>query len=509
MGTREELFAENTELQASVDILKESLESANAKIAMLDSHVRLLLAKHYGKSSEKVTTEQLGLFGQTGPDEPGKEVQVIPEHTRTKKSKKKGREAFPDHLPRKEFHCELTGDDLVCPQCESAMKHIGEDVCERGHLVPARFIINRYLKYKYACPKGHGIRTAEAPEGVTPRAKYEPSVHADIVVSRFGDHLPYYRQESAFKRLGIFIPRTSMGDMAKRVATIAQSILAQMLKELLEERVLNADETPITVLKEGQKGSSKGWMWVYRSAKKVLFDFTMTRGPDSPNRILKFFFGILQVDGYSSYNKIVDTNQLIRAGCMAHVRRKFYDCFKSCGKGGDVLLHIGRLYRVEAELKKRRGALNLSETDFFALRVAMRNRFSIRIIAKIKKLVLCYEQDPKVLSSDLLGKAILYAMNQWPTLEVYLEHGEVEIDNNKAEQAIRPIAIGRKNWMVLGNNQGGKTAATLYSLVESCKAIDVNPKAYIEDVIAKVGSTAEDQMHTLTPWAWKASQAQD
>ena len=501
MGSKAELLAENKQL-------KSSLDAAMAKIEMLDSHVRLLLSKHYGKSSEKVSTKQLGLFGQITQDEPAKEVQVIPAHTRAKKSKKKGRESFPDHLPRKDFHCELSGDDLVCPQCDAAMKHIGEDICERGHLIPAQFIIHRYFKYKYACPKGHGVKTGQAPAGVTPRAKYEPSVHADIVVARFGDHLPYYRQESAFKRLGIFIPRTSMGDMAKRVAIIAEVILAQMLKELLAERVLCADETPITVLKEGQKGSSKGWMWVYRSAKKVLFDFTMTRGPDSPNRILKLFFGILQADGFASYNRIVEANQLIRAGCMAHVRRKFYDCFKSCGKAGDVLLHIGRLYRVEAELKTKREELDLEDEEFFALRVAMRKRFSRRIIARIKKLVLGYEQDPKVLSSELLGKAILYAMNQWPTLEVFLEHGEVEIDNNRAEQAIRPIAIGRKNWMVLGNNQGGKTAATLYSLVESCKAIDVNPKAYIEDVIARVGSTAEDQIHTLTPWAWKASQAQ-
>jgi transposase len=509
MGSKAELLAKNTELESTVTSLQDSLNSANVKIAMLDSHVRLLLSKYYGKSSEKITTEQLGLFGDIPDDEPVREKQVIPEHTRTKKPKKNGREAFPDHLPRKDFHSRLSGDDLSCPHCEATMKHIGEDVCERGHLIPARFIVNRYHKHKYACPHGHGVKTAEAPRGPFPRCKYESSVHADIVVARFADHMPYYRQASAFKRLGIFIPRSSMGDMAKKVAHLTKAILSQMRLELMKEPVINADETSITVLNEGQKGTTKGWMWVYCSPNKVLFDFAMTRGPTSPRRILETFFGILQVDGCPSYNEMVMNNQLIRAGCMAHVRRKFYDSFDSSGNGKEVIFHIARLYRIEAALKNHRVELDLSDEEFIALRMTIRQRFSRRSMNRIKKLVLEHEADPKVLSSSLLGKAIIYAMNQWPTLEVFLEHGEVEIDNNLAERTIRPVAVGRKNWMSLGNEQGGKTAATLYSLIESCKAIDVNPRAYLEDVIIKASSTSEDQMHTLTPWAWKASLAQD
>ena len=295
--------------------------------------------------------------------------------------------------------------------------------------------------------------------------------------------------------------------MAQKVAAIAVMILDQMMKELIAEKVIQADETSIKVLREGQKGTSTGWMWIYRGAKKVLFDFTMTRGSDSPSRILKYFYGILQVDGFPGYNEIVKTNQLIRAGCLAHMRRKFHDCFKISAEGKNVLLCIARLYRIEAALKKRRDRLGLDDEQFFALRADVRARRSRVTMDKIHNLILDYKESPTHLPKSLLGSAVKYADNQWKTLETFLSFGEVEIDNNGAERAIRPVAVGRKNWLVFGNEKGGRTAAALYSLVESCKAIDVNPQAYLEDVIAKAQDIERDQMHTLTPWAWNASQA--
>ena len=454
-----------------------------AKIEILDSHVRLLLSKQYGKSSEKIDSSQLNLFGNATDDDQSEiENQLIPEHTRTKKKKKsktEGRPAFPDHLPRNEIHCELSGDDLICPTCETTLNEIGVDMCEAGHFEPAKFTVNQIHKHKYACPNGHLVATADAPEGHLARCKYDSSVHAAVVTSRFGDHLPYYRQEAIFKRLGVSIPRQSMGDMAQKVAAIAALILKQMLKELI--------------------------------AEKVLFDFSMSRSSASPNRILKFFFGILQVDGWGAYNKITKTNQLGRAGCWAHVRRKFVDCFKISKEvdSAKIIGLIGKLYRIEAALKKRRGHLSLCDDDFFALRLTVRGRRSRPVTKQIHELLLDYKSDSSFLPKSLLGKAVNYALKQWQTMETYLDHGDVEIDNNRAERAMRPVAIGRKNWLVVGNEKGGRTAAALYSLVESCKAIDVNPQAYLEDVIGKAQHTDEDKMYTLTPWAWKASQAQD
>ncbi len=501
MGNEERLLIENTEL-------KTALSAAQLKIDQLSSHVKILLSKHYGKSSEKITTEQLGLFENAGEKLTATETQVVSEHSRKKKSKKEGRPAFPSHLPRNEIHCKLSGDDLICPTCDSALNDIGADICETGHFKPAVFTVNRIHKHEYACPNGHLVKTAGAPKGHLPRCKYDPSIHAAIVTSRFGDHLPYYRQETIFKRLGVLIPRQSMGDMAQRVSEIAKYILDEMRRELMAEKVIQADETSVVVLREGQKGTDKGWMWVYRCAQKVLFDFTMTRGPNSPNRILAQFFGVLQVDGWQSYNKITEINQLIRAGCWAHVRRKFHDCFKVTKEAADILYLIGKLYRLEAAMKKRRDRLSLCDEDFFALRVTVRARRSRSIIEKLDDRIWDYKEAPSFLPKSLFGKAIDYARNQWATLETFLEHGEVEIDNNGAERAIRPVAVGRKNWLVVGNEKGGVRAARLYSLIESCKAIEVNPQAYLEDIIAKAQYTPIDQMAELTPWAWKASQPQ-
>ena len=250
MGNEAKLLAENAEL-------KSSLATALAKIEQLDSHVRLLLSKQYGKSSEKIDSSQLGLFDDAAQEEEAVETQVIPAHKRKKKkSKKEGRPAFPDHLPRNEIHCELSGDDLVCPTCEANLNEIGEDTCETGHFEPAKFSVNRIHKHKYACPNGHMVKTADAPKGHLPRCKYDASVHAAVVTSRFNDHLPYYRQEAIFKRLGVSIPRQSMGEMAQKVAAIAVMILEQMMKELIAEKVIQADETSIKVLREGQKGTS-------------------------------------------------------------------------------------------------------------------------------------------------------------------------------------------------------------------------------------------------------------
>ncbi len=482
------------------------------EIDYLSEDKKILLNRLFGKKSEKTNRDQLHLFEQEEEDEDEDEEQVIPTHTRRKSKKnRQGRPAFPAHLPREEFHCELSGDDLSCPDCEAELKRIGEDICERGHIVPAKIIVRRFIKGKYACPNGHVLKTAEAPAAVVPRVKYEPSVYAHIAVSRFGDHLPYTRQESIFKRQGFAIPRSTMGDMMQRLGEIAgEPILKQMLKELLTEDVVQADETTITVLKEGQKGTLSGYMWVYRSPTKVLFDFTIGRESLGPTTILALFFGILQIDSYSGYNEIVIKNSLIRAGCWSHARRKFHDALKSNKKHGAAMLSlIGRLFRIEAILKWLRVRRHLCDDDFFALRVAVRTRYSKPVIEKIETRLLDVKAMRSILPKSAMGKAVKYAWNQRETLKAFIEHGCVELDNNAAERAIRQVAVGRKNYMFAGSVKGGKTAAILYSLIGSCKVLGINPQAYLEDVLMKVAITPQSEAHTLTLWGWQKSQAQN
>ncbi|MFT7620770.1 MAG: transposase [Planctomycetota bacterium] len=435
------------------------------------------------------------------------ELEEIKGHKRKKKGGH-GRQPFPDHLQRADWVCDLAEDDKTCDVCEAELRSIGEDICERGHLFPAQIVVNRYIKLKYACPKGHGVKTAEAPAPILERCKYEPSVYANIVVSKYADHLPLNRQESIFKRQGFTIPRSTMGDMIQRVVEIAgDPIIKQMKKELVEESFIQADETPITVLQEGKKGSSQGYLWVYRSKSKVLFDFRSDRKRDGPSAFLKDFAGTLQTDGYAGYNEIVVRNGLTRAGCWSHARRKFNDALKSAkAHAGPMMVLMAELFRIEAALKTRRDKREMTATEFHQLRAKVRQRRSQKIIEQIKVMLLALDERHDVLPKSEIGKAVIYAMNQWQTLIAFLEHPEAELENNAAERAIRQVALGRKNWMFAGSAKGGHAAAVLYSLVGTCKVLDINPQAYLEDVLTKVSTTPTSEAHTLTPWAWAASQ---
>lgn len=500
MGNEPRLIAENEKLRRE-SALKDQ------EIRLLKEQMEVLMSRVFGKRSEKLDPNQLKLFADDTEVVEEPEQEEIKSHKRKKKSGH-GRQSFPDHLERADWVCDLADDDKMCEVCEAELRIIGEDICERGHLIPAQVVVNRYIKRKYACPKGHVLKTAEAPAPILERCKYEPSVYANIVVSKYTDHMPLNRQESILKRQGFTIPRSTMGDMIQRVVEIAgDPIIKQMKKELTEESFIQADETPITVLQEGKKGSSQGYLWVYRSKSKVLFDFRSDRKRDGPSTFLKNFKGTLQTDGYSGYNEIVARNGLVRAGCWSHARRKFNDALKSAkAHAGPMMVLIAKLFRIEAALKTRRDKRGMTTVEFHQLRAVVRQRRSHEIIEHIKAMLLELDDRYDVLPKSEIGKAVHYAMNQWQTLIAFLKHPEAELENNAAERAIRQVALGRKNWMFAGSAKGGHAAAVLYSLVGTCKVLDINPQAYLEDVLTKVSTTPNSEAHTLTPWAWAAAQ---
>ena len=498
-------------MQPIVDGLRRTNESLVAENEQLAEQVAILMKRLYGKRSEKIDPNQLNLFTGDIEEIPEPEVEEVAAHKRKRSVSGHGRRPFPEHLQRAERVCDLAESDKVCDVCEAKLRAIGDDISERGHLMPAQFLVNRYIRRKYACPQGHCVKTAKAPVPLLDRCKYEASVFANIVVSKYSDHLPLYRQEGIFKRQGFSIARSTMGDMVQRVVEIAgDPIIKQMKKELVEESFIQADETPITVLQEGKKGSSQGFLWVYRSKTKVLFDFRSDRKRDGPSKFLKDFSGTIQSDGYSGYNEIVARNELTRVGCWSHARRKFNDALKSAQKlSAPMMLLMGKLFHIESALKARRDRCDMADEDFHELRSKVRKRRSAGIVEAIRVMLLDLESRYEVLPKSEIGKAVTYALNQWQTLIAFLEHPEAELDNNAAERAIRQVALGRKNWMFAGSAKGGHAAAVLYSIVSTCKILDINPQNYLEDVLTKVSNTPISEAHSLTPWAWAAAQAED
>ncbi len=286
-------LAEYAELRETIS----RLEEQNKELA---DRLVVLLNRSFGRKSERLDPNQLRLFVD-GMIEANAEPEAPKEPPSAKRPKQgHGRASFPPHLLREQIELDLPEQDRVCPDCGKPMHEIGKDVCERGHIIPARMLVTRYLRKKYACPDGHAVRTAELPPTVIDKGKYEASVYAHLAVAKYGDHLPLHRLEGIYKRNGFSLAKSTMWDMLRRTdELVAQPILKQMREELLEEEILQADETPTKVMLEDRKGSRNGWVWCYGFGGKRIFDFTMSRGRDGPRRFLGDWKGILQTHAYA------------------------------------------------------------------------------------------------------------------------------------------------------------------------------------------------------------------
>jgi transposase len=493
------------ELSKTVEMLREDNER-------LGERLKTLLNALYGRKSERIAPGQLDLFtkllsaAEVAPEPaPSPDSAPAREPAPKRRSRKgHGRNGFPAHLPRLVTELDLPEGERTCPDCGVGMRCIGEESCERGHVVPAQILVHRYVRKKYACPAGHAMKTAEAPAALIERCKYEPSVYAHIAVAKYSDHLPLHRQSEIFKRYGIDLSKSTMWDMLGRVdELVSQPVLERMRAELLLEKIIQADETPVTVRLEGGKGTQQSYVWVYRAGAKIAFDFRMGRDRDGPNKYLALWQGILQGDGYSGYDEITRRNCLTRAGCWAHARRKVKVALDlKSPEAARLMVPIQRLFRLESTLKRRAEARGYSREEYLEHRSTLRRRRSASLLAEIDALIAELKGQRAVLPKGPLGKAIGYIENQREPLGVFVNEPRLEIDNNQAENALRPIAVGRKNWLVFGSPRGGAVACRLYSLVLSCRAAGLNPELYLEAVLRAVATTPATEIASLTPWAW-------
>ena len=504
------------------------LDEANTKIRELYAEVERLKGQlelmrrgMFGTRREKIDPNQLQLFesGMAKLQELEKAVESQQDEAEQEPRKPKpkprghGRKPFADHLPRQEVGLDLPEAERCCPDCGSAMRQIGTEVTERGHIIPARMVVKRYVRQKYACPHGHTIKSAPLPDGVVEKGKYEPSVYAHIVTSKYGDHLPLHRLQGILRRYGAHVPKQSMWDMLKRFDELAaQPILDEMRRQLLQQDALQADETPIKVQQEDQRGTRRGTLWVWRSIRGspneiVVADFKDDRSAKGPDAFLGDWTGTLLTDGYDGVNPTAKRNDITRAGCWAHARRKFRDALQvGATRAGLALRPIQRLFWIERAVVARAKDRRLDFDQAAALRHEVRNRRSKAVLRKLYEVIFALAEDPLAQSNEQLAKAVRYAINQRDPLLAHLDDGRLPIHNNDTERDIRHVVTGRKNWMTLASEKGGAVAARLYSLVVTCKLAQINVEAYLEDVLTKVATTPASRIAELTPWGWARAQ---
>lgn len=484
-------------LKAMLLQLQGELDASNEKVEYLLEQFRLAQQKRFGASSE-AHPGQGELFNEAEVEDDKIEV-VEQQISYTRRQPK--RQKLPTDLPRDVIIHDISDEDKICDCCGEELHQMGESRSEMLEFIPAQIKVIEHVRLKYCC-RGcdkHGIKNkvkiAQLPASPIPKGIATPSLLSQIITSKYQYGLPLYRQESMFKQYGIAIGRKTMSEWMMKSSHLFKPLVERLQQVLLEQPVIHADETPLKVIKEDKK---KCYMWVYCTGTDspnerglpniVLYDYQNSRAGSCPVKYLGDFNGYLQVDGYAGYHQVGAT----LVGCMAHARRKFKEAEQSqpkgkTGKSNWALNHIQKLYRIETGLKGK------SVDEKFAVR----EECSVPLLNEFKEwLDKSAEQVPP---KSAIGKAISYSRNQWHTLTVYVEDGHLAIDNNRAERAVKPFVIGRKNWMFSNTANGADASAVLYSIIETAKANGLIPFDYLLHCFEHL-ATGSDDIDAILPW---------
>lgn len=490
------------------DLIRKNRQQSN-QIFSLQEQLNLALARRYAASSEKVSADQIRLFDEAEADvdelessdvdslaDGDDDTIEVPAHTR----KKRGRKPLPDTLPRVDVVHELPESEQVCPHDGQALKVITEVISEQLDIVPAKIQVIRHIRKRYACDCGQCIRTAPLPNQPIPKSLASPGLLAHVTVSKYQDALPLYRQEQILQRIGVDIPRATLANWMIRAGELIQPLINLLRDRLLGYDVIQMDETRVQVLNEaGKAAQSQSYLWLQRGGPPeqpvVLFDYDPSRSQSVPLRLLSGYQGYLQTDGYAGYHAVIRQNDLVHIGCWAHARRKFSEAVKAqgkkpkAGKAQQGLSLIQKLYRVEQQ------ANELSADE----RKAHRLQHARPILQTLREWL--DKSLPQVPPTTAAGKALNYLNNEWEKLIRYLDDGRLEIDNNRAENALRPFVVGRKNWLFSDSVKGVTASANLYSLIETAKANGLEPYAYLRQVYTLLprAETVGD-IEALLPW---------
>src|SRR5277367_1577173 len=489
--------------------LKELLIAARDENERLIAIIKVLQRHRFGPRSEKIDPDQLALMLEdveqaiAAAEAEGKRE---PAGTPVRRKRQINRGALPKHLPREEVVVDLA--DKCCPCCNRLRVKLGEDVSERLDMIPARFKVIVTRRPKYACRDCDGeVAQAPAPEHLIEAGIPTEALIAAVVIAKYADHLPLYRQVQIYARQGVELDRSTLADWSGRAAFALRPVHERLFEILKESVKLFADETRAPVLDPGRRKTKTGQLWAYARDNRpwgdpeppgVAYVYEPDRKHERPAVHLSGFGGILQVDGYGAYKALADKGQARLAFCWAHVRRKFFEIQAATPApiAAEALARIGALYGVEREIR------GLSADS----RRSVRHARAKSILEAMKPWL--EAKLAAVSGKSTIAEAIRYALSRWKGLTRYLDDGRIEIDNNVVERGMRPIALGRKNHLFAGSDEGGKYWAIHASLIETAKMNDVDPQAYLADVLAKIANRHPvSRLDELLPWAYVKTNA--
>jgi transposase len=492
--------------RAELKTAKATVKAQNVRIEKLEHRLARLLRVQFGRSSEKMDIAQLRLmFDEVEAPEPANDDE--PAAPRPQSARKPGTRApIPAHVPRQV----VDHQPGPCVEgCDGAGTKIGEDVTEVLDYIPARFRVLRHVRPRVACRTCEQIRQAPAVNLPLPKVMASSALLAHLVVSRFVDHLPWHRQSMILRRQGVTIDRDVMSRWARKLAWLLAPLGERLFAYILEGPKVHGDDTPVTLLGTGA-GSRTAHFWVYlrdgrssgdMSPPAVAYRFSTDRSGAHPAAHLAGYRGYLQADGFAGYNALYRDPQtkapreIIEVGCWSHARRKFTDILDKTPSpiAAEAIVRITELFAVEREVK---GA----PPD------ERRRERQAQAVPKLAALRTWLEAQQRGLSSDsTLARACRYPLNRWAAMIRYCDDGLLEISNNLVENALRGVALGRRNWMFVGSVKGGDASALFYSLVETCRLNGVEPEAWFTDVIERIGDHPINRIDELLPWRWQAA----
>ena len=472
----------------------------DAKISALSAEIKRLRRVQFAARTERMDPDQRALFDETlSADIAAVEAELdalrSPEAGAAKPRAKPKRRPLPPELPRVETRHEPAS--CTCGQCGADLVQIGEHVSEKLDCKPLEFFVRREVYPQYACRGCQAITAAPVAPTIVDRGIAAPGLIAQVAISKYVDHLPLYRQEAIYARSGVELGRTSMAEWLGAAGVALQPLVAALRAELLTHSVLHADETPVAMLDPGAGKTKRAYLFAYRTATNapiVVFDFCTSRSGSHAKHFLGDYQGALMVDDYSGY-KALFANGVTELGCWAHARRKFVDLHKASGSqiAQQAIGRIAALYQIEAK------ARDLDDTA----RHRFRQAHAAPLVDELKTWLQTIR--PTVAGNSGTANAIDYSLRRWAALTRCLQDGRYPIDNNPIENAIRPIALGRKNWLFAGSEPAGKRAAAIMSLLATAKANSVDPHAWLTDVLTRLPTTLDRNIAHLLPQRWQSA----
>ncbi|HMD59307.1 MAG TPA: IS66 family transposase [Steroidobacteraceae bacterium] len=501
-------------LKQMIAELIRALRSERRDKEALQGRLDALLRRLYGPRPGPIDPNQPLLFAQSPAEEVPQPPPPPPSEDQPKQrgqtNKPHGRRRPARELRREERRYELTVAERLCPACGHERREIGVETSKQYDYKPAEVFVIEHQRVKYACKCCEGeVVIAPKPAQPIDRGLPGPGLAAQIIVDKYQDHVPLYRSEARFQRLGVTLPRSTMCDWMAACAQLLLPLYRLLIEHVVQSKVLHTDDTTVPVRDERQSTHRYGRLWDYLGDAEhpgVVFDYTTSHARDGPAEFLRTFQGFLQADAYGGYDGIYagSGGTIVEVGCWAHARNKFKEAQATDPERAlAAKAWVRQLYDVEDEAKAEIARLHLVGTAAAAVFLRLRQEKSVPLLTSFYQWLLA--QKAEVLPKSPIAAAINYVLNQWQALQRYTSDGDLHIDNNLSERTLKLIGIGRNNWLFVGSDQGGHTAAVLFSFTATCKHLGIDTFAYLRDVFTRLPTQPPDRVEELLPHRWQAA----